>query len=80
MATMERFITDNLWLWGLLIFLGSCVAKGIQLGLQDRFGPNIREGYRAYKREVEFWKKVNAGTAKPADPRSNDDIPPGLAP
>lgn len=40
------------------IFIGGCIAEGIYLGLRDRFGPNVIEGYRAYKRECAFWEAL----------------------
>lgn len=44
--------------WSLAIFLGGCIAEGVYLGLKDRFGPNILDGYREYKRQCAFWDSV----------------------
>lgn len=35
--------------WWIVMFLAWCVIEGIYRGLQDRFGPNILEGYRQYR-------------------------------
>lgn len=36
------------------------IGGGIYAGLQDRFGPNIIAGYRAYKEECRQWAELNA--------------------
>lgn len=45
---------------GIWIFLIASIGGGIYAGLQDRFGPNIIAGYRAYKEECRQWAELNA--------------------
>ena len=40
----------------LILFAASCVLSGIYAGLQDRFGPNVIAGYRAYRKERKAWR------------------------
>ncbi len=49
-----------MWYW--VFFIVMCLAEGVYLGLKDRFGPNIIEGYRAYKRECREWDEIMART------------------
>ncbi len=65
----------NVTLWGVGIFVVGCVAEGVRRGLQDRFGPNIIEGYRAYKAECRRWEEIKAN-----DLRRGGDIRPDQRP
>jgi hypothetical protein len=40
----------------LILFIASWVVSGIYAGLQDRFGPNVIAGYRAYRKERKAWR------------------------
>lgn len=52
---LKALIMHQLGWWGIAVPLGLWIAEGIYLGLQDRFGRDIRAGYREYKRQCAFW-------------------------
>lgn len=53
------------------VFLLSTIAWGVYRGFQDRFGPNVIEGIRAYRRQcaeyeraIERARQARAGTSR----------------
>jgi hypothetical protein len=41
--------------WGFVIAMGLAVVGGIYEGLQERFGPKVIAGFRAYREEQRRW-------------------------
>lgn len=77
---LKALIMHQLGWWGIWVPLGLWIAEGVYLGLQDRFGRDIRAGYREYKRQCAFWaneERKDRELKAFADRRSADDRTPG---
>jgi hypothetical protein len=64
----------------LILFVASWVISGIYTGLQDRFGPNVIAGYRAYRKERKAWdaavEQMSSGhqETEPQPPAAAPDV------